>query len=120
MTPFLLQTGQSIQVSRQILGDRDAHGNQRRTYRPPEMVQVYGIAPASATEQASLGRDWATTSTWDIYAPPGTELSAYDRVILPDGSECEVIGTPRTWSQTGFADFLQASGVHVIVQKKTG
>lgn len=119
-TRFMLGVGQSVQVRRAVLGERDAHGNQRRTYADPEILFVYAVAPTGASEQDALGRDWATTSTWDIYAPPGTELGAYDRVVLPGGIECEVLGEPRAWTQTGFADLLQVGGVHFIVQKKAG
>lgn len=108
-TRFMLGVGQSVQVRRAVLGERDAHGNQRRTYADPEILFVDAVVPTGAT-----------TSTWDIYAPPGTELGPYDRVTLPGGIECEVLGEPRAWTQTGFADLLQVGGVHFIVQKKAG
>lgn len=117
---FLLSAQHSIQVLPLIPGAVDAHGNPKRIYRDPRLVPVYAIAPAGATEQAVLGRDWATTSTWDIYAPEGTLLSAYDRVILPGDIECEVLGEPRSWVQTGFPNLLQVGGVHFIVQRKAG
>lgn len=115
----LAGAGATITVHRHQPGTTDAHGNPTTTYST-ETLQVYGIAPTSATEQASLGRDWATTSTWEIYAPPGTQISAYDRVTLPDGTETQVLGEPRIWEQTAFISALAVNGVHFVVQAKKG
>lgn len=116
----LAGAGTTIALHRHQLGTTDAHGNPTVTYSAPETLPVYGIAPTSTTEQATLGRDWATTSTWDIYAPPGTKISAYDRVTLPDGTEAQVLGESRIWKQTAFISALAVNGVHFVVQAKKG
>lgn len=119
-TSPLTGPGVTIQLHRYHKGKLDAHGNPTTSYAPPQPLQVYGIAPTASTEPDSTGRAFATTSTWDIYAPQGTNISPYDLITLPDGTQTQVLGTPRTWTQTPFLPLLPVGGVQITVQAKQG
>jgi hypothetical protein len=76
-------------------GSADAHGNTSGSW--DEAVAVPGclFAPGSSEEPFEAGRN-AVVSTPTVYAPPGTTVSARDRVTVR-GNDYEVIGDPGDW-----------------------
>lgn len=119
MQRLVLSTiGQSITVQRIATNEIDAHGNPIKQYGEPETVQVYGVAPRTATESTDPGQDFATDTTWDIYAELDADIKEYDLVTLPTGEKTEVIGKPKRWDNAPLLDFLHVSGTHFIVSEK--
>jgi hypothetical protein len=57
------------------------------------------LQPASSTEFTDPSRT-AITTRWNLFAPPGTDLRAGDRVDV-DGTVYEVDGQPLEWSSPG-------------------
>lgn len=96
MSLFLIPATVSVGVKRRVQGEIDRHGNAETTF-VDDSVLAYGVAPRQREENDTLGRDFATHTVWDIYAPAGTEIGPYDRVILDDGTECNVEGKPAKW-----------------------
>jgi hypothetical protein len=63
------------------------------------------LQPITGAEQP-INRD-AVTTTWQLYAPAGTDLDATDRVRSEDGHIYEVVGPIRVWSN-GVLDHVDA------------
>lgn len=121
MFPALFSASVPVKVRRRVEGARDRHGNTTATWSD-ENIMVYGVAPRQQSENATTGRDFATLTGWEIYAPAGTVISAYDRVLLTVGRglvECEVVGEPAEWSFTPPLG-NHVSGVVFTVEKASG
>mgnify|MGYP006867811838 CR=1 FL=1 len=96
--PELFGASVPVAVRRRVDGVKDRHGNATVSW-VDEVIHVFGVAPRQRTENDVLGRDFSTLSGWEIYAPKGTQISAHDRVVLPEGV-CEVVGEPARWDFT--------------------
>lgn len=110
----------TIQIRRSVFGELNAHGNRKRKLAEPEPLPIYAVAPVSQEEPGGQGRRLAVATGWDIYAPPGTQVSAHDVIVLPNVGECEVIGEPEHWAQHIFPLGRDTGGVRFTVQKKQG
>lgn len=118
MKSILLGPGDTITVQRRLKESVDAHGNPVVGFTAPEPVHVYGIAPKVAVESVESGQDYTTDTSWDIYAPLGTAVESFDRVILPTGEVTEVIGEPMVWDNKPLLNLLSVSGIHFVVVKR--
>lgn len=105
-------------VHRRVAEGYDVHGNPQVSYADPVPVSVYGIAPRVATEDTGGGRDYTVETSWDIYAPLGVALAAFDRITLPTGETAEIIGDPKTWQGSPFASFFDVTGTHFVAVKR--
>lgn len=111
---LLSPAGQTVLVESINRDATDAHGNPAPTYSPPVTVTVYGVAPRLAAEGTADGQDYTTEATWDIYAPLGTPITAFDRLTLPTGEITEVTAPPKVWDNAPLLDFLSVGGVHIV------
>lgn len=111
-----------ILIEHHQLGTKDAHGNPSQGYSNPTEALVYAVAPTITQEPTTgnQGRDYATSTTWDIYAPLTAQIGPYDRITLPNGTTCEVIGNPKRWQYSPFPPWLQVDGQVITVQEKKG
>lgn len=83
---------------------------------PPEEVEIPGcvIAPASTSEFSEPGRATVTDGQ-ALYGPVDVDIRAGDRVRSPDGTEWDVTGLPRRYTnpftgwQAGSETPLQAA-----------
>ena len=102
---------------------RNRHGNPVYEYGAPEPVGVYSIAPATSSESSETGRPNSVVTGWTIHAPLDTQVSAYDRITLPDGTRTEVIGEVGRWERNPHAvasRLLRNEGVQITVQSTKG
>ena len=88
---------------REATGERDRKNVPIYTHSEPEDVGVYSIAPTTSEEPRGDGRPNAVITGWTIFAPLGTQVSAYDRITLPDGTLTEVVGDIGRWKRNPHA-----------------
>lgn len=110
----------NIGLKRRVSGGKDRHGNPVNTWAEPVTVPVLGIAPASREEPREQGRFDAVYTVWTIYAPLGTEVGPYDRVVLPGGVETDVVGEVGVWSNNPHSLNQNHGGVVFSVQRRAG
>ncbi|MCW2904689.1 MAG: hypothetical protein JWO67_6954 [Streptosporangiaceae bacterium] len=110
MTAFGFPAGITVTVQRQT---EDKWGNFTTTVEFP--IGPCGIDYTSSTEQTEQ-RDTVTRLA-TLYTPPGSDIRAPDRVLLPDGSRWSVVGHPADFTQplTGWNP-----GMTVTLQKVDG
>lgn len=117
--------GAVIQIMRRVVGAVNAHGNPVDAFTDPEDLPVLAVAPASRDEPTDTGRPYATVSGWTVYAPLGTVVSPYDRVVLPawvvppDGAECQIVGEVAVWDRNPHAARFRG-GVVFDVERRQG
>jgi hypothetical protein len=78
------------------------------------------LAPGESTEDTTTGDQVTTRMT--VYAPPDADITATDRVTLPDGTRWQIIGDPQRF-RTPFAALIHSpvDGVCMItIEKVTG
>lgn len=114
MQKILLSTGQSLTLQSLSLDSLDAHGNPVPAFADPIPVTVYGVAPRTAGQGTADGQDYTVEATWDIYAPLGTPIKAFDRLTLPTGQQVEVTAPPKVWDNAPLLNFLNVGGVHIV------
>lgn len=117
----------TIQVLRRLAEQsKDRHGNPTGpVFDDPEEIAVYGIAPASSSEDAATqAQPFAVRTGWDVYAPLELRISPHDRVVIPDGTEdgilTEVFGEPARWDHNPHRSRLRQGGVIVHLERTTG
>lgn len=112
----------TIQVLHQHNGALDRHNNPTKTFSDPDPTDVWVIAPLEQQEPRPDGRPAATITGWKIYGPPELNINPEDRVILPDGSLCEVIGEVAHWGESPhtFATPGRTRCTEVTIRKYTG
>lgn len=110
----------TIHVLRRQEGEKDRKGLPKIVYGDPEPIRVLGVAPRSREEPQEPGRPWAVETVWDIYGPLGIEISPYDRVVLPTGQTCEVVGEVAVWDHNPHSTVALQGGVHFTVQATKG
>jgi hypothetical protein len=93
--------------------EQDRKGN--RTTTGTDTVADCAWAPGASTEDMQARDEVAETGM--LYMPPNSVTSAYDRVVLPDGTTYEVNGTPSAF-QNPFTGW--APGVAVPLKRITG
>ncbi|WP_431881573.1 phage head completion protein [Micromonospora chalcea] len=97
----------TITVLRAALVD-DGYGNEAPDWANPTRVDVTGcrLQPIPA-EDYVLDRE-AVTTRWRLFAPPGIDLRATDRVEH-NGAVYDVDGDPQRWpSPTGRLNHVEA------------
>lgn len=99
---------------------RDRHGNLVAAPDIVEDVPVWVIAPRTRDEPRTQDRPEAVSTVWDIYAPPGTHVSATDQVTLPTGEVCEVVGEIGVWEHNPHTSLRRREGVQFTVQRREG
>lgn len=63
------------------------------------------------TQRSEITVDaYTTIETWQVYLPPGTELTALDR-LTAQGAEFEVQGPPHNWThpRTQVIEYVEAT-----------
>lgn len=109
----------ALQVIRRVTGEKDRRGNPVVSWAAPETVMVYGVASRNRDEPFEQGRNEAISTIWDVYAPLGVEISPYDRVQLPHGEQCEVVGEVGVWDHNPHV-LAHHTGVQFTVQRRQG
>lgn len=100
---------------------RDRHGNRAPDWPNAARTALHGVflAPSGQGEAHDPGaRDRATTG-WQLQTPPGVDVDLLptDRVELPDGTVCDVVGEVARH----FSPFTGAvHHVEVFLQRTTG
>ncbi len=110
----------TVGLIRRVTGERDRHGNPVVSFADPVALPVLGIAPRTRDEPRTQNRPEAVSTVWDIYAPLGTVVSPYDRVVLPSGEVCEVVGEVGVWDHNPHTSVKLHGGVQFTVQRKQG
>lgn len=110
----------NIGVKRFEAGALDAHNNPKRVWAEPTPTPVWLVAPSQREEPATQERPYTVQTVWDIYAPPDTEIGPYDRVILPDGTICEVIGDIARWNHNPYQTGIPQRCVQFTVKHYQG
>lgn len=79
--------------------------------------QLSGCALAAQRSSEDTARAGTVATEQLLYGPYGADLTAQDVVVLPDGTEWEVDGSPESWRSpfTGWE-----AGVQVRVRRVTG
>lgn len=96
----------TITVQRAPLVTND-YGDQVRDWSNPVETVVKGcdVQPGT-TQEYLINRDQVTVA-WTVYAPPGTDVTEYDRVVF-NGTAYEVDGHPAQWdSYSGRQDYVE-------------
>lgn len=92
---------------------RAAQVNQRGTivldWSDVQQVTISGCSvQPSSTSRDFDGRTTQVTDRWDLYAPPGSDLRAGDRIVW-NGIAFEIDGAPMPWkSPTGSVSHVLA------------
>lgn len=97
-----------VTVLRAPLGDADRYAAQRRGWAAATSAVLTGVSvqPMAASE-TTVDREY-TATRMNLYAPPGADLLATDRVVW-QGVTYEVDGPPATWFDlNGVADHVAA------------
>lgn len=110
----------SIDLIRYVKGPKDRYGNATMTYADPVKMPVWVVAPRNREEPSTQDRAGAVTTVWDIYAPKGMDISFRDRVQLPTGEMCEVVGEIGIWQNNPHAILKSREGIQFTVQKWSG
>jgi hypothetical protein len=76
---------------------------------------VYGWAVPQTTEPLTVGHDRVIVDV-QLFAPPGTPITPYDWVDLPDG-QYEVLGAPDDYTHSPFGS---GGGLVFNMRKVTG
>ena len=88
-----------ITLLRTATGPPDSYGNDTVT-ETEQLVEGCAVWPsdsnASGSNENVQAADMVITG-YALLAPPGTGITAADRVRLADGRTYEVVGTPGTW-----------------------
>lgn len=93
---------------RAALGAPGRYGAEQRDWSAAATTTISGVSvqPVAATE-ATVDREYTATHL-NLFAPPGTDLLATDRVVWR-GVTYEIDGEPATWYDLGGrADHLEA------------
>ena len=80
----------------------DRRGTQVRDWESAELIPVAGcsVQPSQSTRDFD-GRTLSVSEEWALYAPPGADIRAGDRVSW-HGVDFEINGSPMPWeSPTG-------------------
>lgn len=86
----------NIGVRRYRDGGKDAYGNPRPGYAPPEAVEVFAVA-VGGVEDPTQAHPEAAEHTLKVYAPVGLGISDRDRIDYL-GQTFEVDGRPGDWN----------------------
>lgn len=84
-----------IIVHRWVDAGRDAYGNPRAGYAPPEPVRVFGVVVGGLEEPTQYHPE-AAEYALTVYAPVEAGLTDRDRVEY-DGGVFEIDGRPGCW-----------------------
>jgi hypothetical protein len=101
-----------ITVVFQTLG-QDRFGN--RTVTGTQSVAGCAFAPGASSEQDNAQDEVIEQGT--VYAPFGTNVTAYNQAVTPDGLVWEIQGTPSSWENpfTGWQ-----AGVAIPLKRTVG
>lgn len=97
----------------------DRRGHNEPAWGPPQDLPGCLLAPGTSSEPAEAGRDKVLTQA-TIYAPPGTTVTALDRITTPDGTTWQVTGTPASWPPSPVIGAPDGGGVVVTLTRTTG
>lgn len=89
--------GRTITVRPVVFGDKDAYGNQERSYGEPVSVSDVLIAPADPVSEIEDGRPYGTSIAYSLYVPKGVDVPFRGARIEIDGEEFDVLGDPRPY-----------------------
>jgi len=88
------------------------------TWTGPVPIPGCALAPGAVVEPFEANREGAGVS-FTLYMPPGTTVSARDRVLLPGYAEpFDVLGSGRDWGRNPFTG--KPSGVVVELGRFEG
>lgn len=108
----------TVQVSHWSWGEPNKYGEREKVYSPPEDRKVFGWAPPGIEEEVfSANRD-AVVQDLDVYAPPGFDIRADDRMVI-DGETYSVIGDQRDFNHGPFG-FAPGHAIRVKRVKELG
>lgn len=90
-------TGETVTVLRAGPGT-DRYGDPVKDWTDPTRIDIDGcaLAPTATDEDRGAGREGVTDS-WDLFCPPGADITAVDRVEAR-GQVYEVDGQPAAWA----------------------
>lgn len=87
---------------------KDVRGTKVRDWSAKTVHTVGGCSVQPASTSRNFERAQQETDRWTLYAPPGADVEAGDR-ITHHGGTYEVDGSPFTWkSPTGRVTHMQA------------
>ena len=93
---------------------RDARGTKVRDWANASTHTVLGCSVQPASTSRNFERAQQETDRWALYAPPGSDIEAGDR-ISHHGATFEVDGAPYTWkSPTGRVTHMHANLVEWV------
>lgn len=88
---LLARIGEPVLIQQPLLGAPDEYGNRRPTWDAGSSVQAR--LEQTATSEDLDNRD-TSVSTWRVFLPAGTELTAASRIVRGDGTVFQVTGPP--------------------------
>jgi len=84
----------------------DGHGNLELNWSDPDRLDIRGCqVDPGETDEVLEHRD-ARLTTWKVYAPAGTDITALDRAEYR-GVTHLVDGRPDTWPDGGRLDYVK-------------
>ena len=105
----MLPTWVRQSITRIRPGSRTLRGSPVPDWGNADRLTISGcsVQPA-ATSLSQDGRVLGISESWTLYAPPGADLQAGDRIEF-DGEIYAINGVPKRWvSATGALDHIQA------------
>ena len=110
--PPTLPYGQPVIIVHRTKSGTDARGNDIFT-ETQETIPSCAFAPTGGSEEWSGTEEITDITT--VWFPDGTNITALDAYILPDGSKYEVQGPPNQSKSpwTGIVSFVQVQGRYV-------
>lgn len=109
-------TGEVTILRQGSSGERDPLGNPTPAATVEIRQPVYYIAPAASDEDLSDGRK-AVRTGWAVGMPIGADVRPSDRVRLPDGQICHVVGDPAVWDHNPTVRGTSKRGVVVELRR---
>jgi hypothetical protein len=98
--PILLK-GQTVTIVRRTLLVDDSDNPIVDDYGNDQYVDITFEVPGCSISPAFSAEDFegteSITDNVNVHMPNGTLVYALDAVIMPDGSQYEVVGQPHTW-----------------------
>lgn len=117
MTNGTLPTPHVLGVRRRVVGPPDPHGNVTETLGDPVDWEVHGVAPGAMIEPGEPMRD-ASHVLWTVYAPNGGEIPGERDRVVYRGTEYDVDGHPKPYTDGPWA--FDDAGVVVALKVVAG
>lgn len=107
----------TLQVRRFVAGSTDAHGNAVDAWGTAAAWAVRSVAPGSMEEPSATNRDLSVVE-YTIHADATADVPGVRDLVIVDGVEYAVNGTPDDWTKGPWPN--PAAGVAVELRKVDG